>query len=109
MLKIKRRKIKRKNTSASIGSDFIILLTTIFISAMLLIVRSGRSILIALIADMFPELTTKPSHPIMTTIKSSIFHGSRIYEYFSTQNPKLIILSIISIVKITNSTISAIF
>ena len=108
MLKINKTKIKRKNTSASIGRDLIILFTTIFISAILLIVRSGLSIRIVRIAEMLPALTNNPAQPTITTVKSNILNGSRIYEYFSNQKPKLIILSIISIVKITKNIISAI-
>lgn len=109
MLKIKRRKINKKKTSASIGIDFIMLLTTIFISAILFIVRKDLIIRIVLIADIFPAFISSPSQPIITTVKSKIFHGSLIYEFFSTQNPKLITLSTISKVNITKNIISAIF
>lgn len=83
--------------------------TSTLIEGTELMVLSGLRILIPLSAlTLLPVVTTYPNHPISTTTKSRIFHGSRVQEWGFLMNPIATIFRSISIVQIMIRTISAI-
>ena len=95
--------MKNMNTTAvpSCGKEARSELINLFILGKAFIDRSGLRT-----RNIFKELTFTKSKlrssttAVNTTVKSSQFHGSLIYEFLCMQNPIAIILRIASIVKI---------